>query len=181
MICAEVEGFQSTLPVRGATYTVSHTDDLIFISIHAPRAGSDENCINAGWDWSRFQSTLPVRGATWRTSFFSRSETFQSTLPVRGATYGCRRRRNTKNNFNPRSPCGERHDLSKIGINLLISIHAPRAGSDTPYHYIHCLRVNFNPRSPCGERLGRKILLSIRAKFQSTLPVRGATLLTVRM
>ena len=33
--------FQSTLPVRGATYRRQGVDPVAFISIHAPRAGSD--------------------------------------------------------------------------------------------------------------------------------------------
>ena len=86
------------------------------------------------------------------------------------------------------------------GFGCVISIHAPRVGSDVvvqcgysggyyfnprspcgerlsncPNTYIHS---NFNPRSPCGERL-RFVLLAIGAAiFQSTLPVWGATLLT---
>ena len=79
----------------------------------------------------RFQSTLPVRGATARADSCGRSWIFQSTLPVRGATlqypsdFGC------CSHFNPRSPCGERRleglEPSTYGV---ISIHAPRAGSD---------------------------------------------------
>ena len=34
---------------------------------------------------------------------------------------------------------------------------------------------NFNPRSPYGERLAKDAAQVIHAKFQSTLPVRGAT------
>ena len=56
--------------------------------------------------------------------------------------------------FNPRSPCGERHLPRRAGKQTRqISIHAPRAGSDLF----------------CRPRLHRVI------KFQSTLPVRGAT------
>ena len=37
-------------------------------------------------------------------------------------------------NFNPRSPCGERRaDLTRTFNDLEISIHAPRAGSDLQY------------------------------------------------
>ena len=56
-----------------------------------------------------------------------------------------------------------------------ISIHAPRAGSDgmagqTPRHPCY-----FNPCSPCGERpmTNGDVLAAI--EFQSMLPVRGAT------
>ena len=35
--------------------------------------------------------------------------------------------------------------------------------------------VNFNPRSPCGERLWALLITEPVARFQSTLPVWGAT------
>ena len=57
-------------------------------------------------------------------------------------------------NFNPRSPWGERHGLAfKMSEAMLISIHAPRGGSDR-------FRV-----SACSALM----------PFQSTLPVGGAT------
>ena len=56
--------------------------------------------------------------------------------------------------FNPRSPCGERQS------RLLI----------------YLLGCYFNPRSPCGERLPEDgIFCPYCGKFQSTLPVWGAT------
>jgi len=59
-------------------------------------------------------------------------------------------------NFNPRSPCGER----------------PARG------LAHSLcRDNFNPRSPCGERRQPGHPPEGRVKFQSTLPVWGATVI----
>ena len=79
-----------------------------------------------------------------------------------------------------------------------ISIHAPHAGSDKLYLLSYDGKTNFNPRSPCGERLanvypcdyqkyfnprspcGERPLTGEapdRAiKFQSTLPMRGATI-----
>ena len=57
-------------------------------------------------------------------------------------------------NFNPRSPHGERPALSStLGEDKTISIHAPRTGSD---------------RDTLKQQLAD-------AKFQSTLPARGAT------
>ena len=62
-VCSRI--FQSTLPVRGATailaVLVVHPLD---ISIHAPREGSDPSAPLMVSLASRFQSTLPVRGAT---------------------------------------------------------------------------------------------------------------------
>ena len=57
-------------------------------------------------------------------------------------------------NFNPRSPCGER--LRAVYLQDLEE-------------------QNFNPRSPCGERRQDLYPKAKRQKFQSTLPVRGAT------
>ena len=37
------------------------------------------------------------------------------------------------------------------------------------------LLLNFNPRSPWGERLTGKVVPDFIVRFQSTLPVRGAT------
>ena len=57
-----------------------------------------------------------------------------------------------------------------------ISIHAPRTGSDTIYLKLSALRCcNFNPRSPHGERHACILPDSCFRKFQSTLPARGAT------
>jgi len=121
------QAFQSTLPVRGATYPVIVAHFSNIISIHAPREGSDRPVPIISACQSVFQSTLPVRGATGRRLQENhKAGKFQSTLPVRGAT----------------------------GVKCLffcsqkISIHAPREGSD-------CLcggdcngRRDFNPRSP---------------------------------
>ena len=173
-----LKAFQSTLPVRGATPAFGGDSVVQRISIHAPRAGSDikdmayENATTAisihapragsdrhlgditkiNWDisihapragsdtmafWpffvpSIFQSTLPVRGATQKPPVMLKSEAeFQSTLPVRGAT-------NSKGDT-----C----------VTIIISIHAPRAGSDYQ----------------------RRTNKKWKQLFQSTLPVRGAT------
>ena len=147
------------------------------ISIHAPRAGSDAGRLIISPVPAVFQSTLPVRGATCagvkpipqarRISIhapragsdggcrcaIARPPGFQSTLPVRGATTLPEK--------------GDTHDE--------ISIHAPRAGSDGAAGGLSWADNHFNPRSPCGERPRQRPELTEEQKFQSTLPVRGAT------
>ena len=55
--------------------------------------------------------------------------------------------------FNPRSPCGERRDRFNGELaDTVISIHAPRVGSDFILFPSTVHPSNFNPRSPCGER-----------------------------
>ena len=56
--------FQSTLPLRGATMTARATIDRLMISIHAPLTGSDSYKYAKIYDVWEFQSTLPLRGAT---------------------------------------------------------------------------------------------------------------------
>ena len=79
-------------------------------------------------------------------------------------------------NFNPRSPHGERllHNASQRG-NLLISIHAPRTGSDglvSPVEVLFMISIH-------APRTGSDYSMPIRGntfrRFQSTLPARGAT------
>ena len=56
-----------------------------------------------------------------------------------------------------------------------ISIHAPREGSDAVIVYFLSFLSNFNPRSPRGERPDAPQRHNRTARFQSTLPARGAT------
>ena len=123
---------------------------------------------------------------------------FQSTLPMRGATASSIGLYRSTFNFNPRSPCGERHCLFRDSIydqlfqstlpmrgatkmryrvryRNLISIHAPHAGSDVVSAVYISLMRDFNPRSPCGERPGVRSAIFSFKEFQSTLPMRGAT------
>ena len=106
-----------------------------------------------------FQSTLPVWGATLISlNVMTRTLLFQSTLPVWGAT------------------------RLETGLEALtvISIHAPRVGSDVFHKLALKINVNFNPRSPCGERLIIPMIWTSNNRFQSTLPVWGATLTALR-
>ena len=191
--------FQSTLPVRGATW---HSDISLkrrTISIHAPRAGSD----------LRWRA-----GCGWHDHFNPRSPCGERPKILRALKASIR-------DFNPRSPCGERLDyywpeFANIGISIHapragsdvrltrprfpadeISIHAPRAGSDhahtsrrpLPAISIHAPRAGSDLRGcrhhlplcisihapRAGSDLRAVDLMQVYQEFQSTLPVRGAT------
>ena len=167
--------FQSTLPVGGATDLFIYLYLPEHISIHAPRGGSDRpgqpplragaisiHAPRGGSDLIfrrkllphlAFQSTLPVGGATFLVSIPGCLALFQSTLPVGGATSISAKQPDGMENFNPRSPWGERRCFVFLRLqpnqfqstlpvggatNILsgkqkaefISIHAPRGGSD---------------------------------------------------
>ena len=102
----------------------------------------------------KFQSTLPARGATDDCTGYRADEEFQSTLPARGATAERYYILAQPLYFNPRSPRGERQQiLHFLHHREIISIHAPREGSDQP-------------------KTAKNASVKI---FQSTLPARGAT------
>ena len=130
--------------------------DCRAISIHAPRAGCDQdedgNTLTARY----FNPRTPcgVRPAVGAVPYKHRCR-FQSTHPVRGATLA--RPVNVLHglNFNPRTPCGVR------------PVHGPGPFDGTQ---------DFNPRTPCGVRRFFTSKLSSTIRFQSTHPVRGATM-----
>ena len=122
-----------------------------------------------------FQSTRPVRGATTSNVLTATLSKFQSTRPVRGATRG---------------------NVPTCHL-VVVSIHAPRAGRDSASPAslqsfwsfnprapcgarLRALRPlkrssSFNPRAPCGARHTCSRVVGKQEGFQSTCPVRGAT------
>ena len=146
--------FQSTRPLRGATPAALGHAAPSHISIHAPLAGRDCTTTRSGGGRCTFQSTRPLRGATFCQIVTSYLYAFQSTRPLRGAT-------TTAKDSRRKWP---------------ISIHAPLAGRDSLYSRPTSRQMHFNPRAPCGARR-LDDLASVREKlFQSTRPLRGATL-----
>ena len=146
------------------------------ISIHAPHTGSDR--AGGGADHRRryFNPRSPYGERRARADALRALDQFQSTLPIRGATCLC----------------------GVLPDPVSISIHAPHTGSDFLRLGVPFPAYDFNPRSPYGERPPRMVreLLGIRisihaphtgsdpqalamaprlTKFQSTLPIRGAT------
>ena len=176
-VVLNASGFQSTLPARGATNLIiaavfpefdfnprsphgerpdarPRAERIIYISIHAPRRGSDA-------------ADTPDAPTPADISIHA---------PRTGSDGGRRRQGGHHVYFNPRSPHGERPSRSPIaGNDSSISIHAPRTGSD---HHGHCVvdgHPHFNPRSPHGERRAIDFDKAVKDLFQSTLPARGAT------
>ena len=148
------------------------------ISIRAPRAGRDCCARMVAAAHSDFNPRAPCGVRHKNDGNWRGEQRFQSTHPVRGATWQERARSTSRHNFNPRTPCGVRR-----WIRLLLP------GT-----------TNFNPRAPCGARLDRPVIFGIRRpisihaprvgrdsliqaplcvvlrRFQSTHPVRGATM-----
>ena len=180
VICESI--FQSTRPIRGATEQAEPTEMPSEISIHAPHTGRDLHAERCCARIVGFQSTRPIRGATWET-----------TASDGGFPY-----------FNPRAPYGARR-ITGIFFQFsdFISIHAPHTGRDGCGLEWGAQLEYFNPRAPYGARRGKMKYLTSRkdisihaphtgrdlcacaqsgifAPFQSTRPIRGATLKRTR-
>ena len=78
------------------------------ISIHAPRTGSDGRGASAAVGQARFQSTLPARGATHAQKAVVLTLPISIHAPRTGSDTVLAPSRTQSNDFNPRSPHGER-------------------------------------------------------------------------
>ena len=177
---ANLRTFQSTHPLRGAT------------------ASSKSSFFT-----SEFQSTHPLRGATSPRTSYSRSGCISIHAPHAGCDPFYSSFVSSGFDFNPRTPCGVRQQRELMQDRLIaISIHAPHAGCDkissesssTLYISIHAPHAgcdgrsrarsrrgaHFNPRTPCGVRLEHTYYRTDEYTFQSTHPMRGATLSAIR-
>ena len=124
-----------------------------FISIHAPRTGSD--C------WTELHTSYfnisihaPRTGSDGRPCVNAMYLLISIHAPRTGSDILGVLRRADAVHFNPRSPHGERPNvIAPAADDFCISIHAPRTGSDD---FRPSMRSRafwyFNPRSPHGER-----------------------------
>ena len=149
-----ITGFQSTRPIRGATKQAVCVGRVCQISIHAPHTGRDHAVGFAG-GLVFISIHAPHTG---RDVFASFSNTifppFQSTRPIRGAT----------------------KPFYNTLVHIFISIHAPHTGRDPGIAGRNRDINDFNPRAPYGARPGKTLVLILMIAFQSTRPIRGATL-----
>ena len=180
-ICCWLTEFQSTLPLRGATrrkhfrrwyhhrisihaplagsdQSAGNHEIRETISIHAPLAGSDKRINEKDESLPHFNPRSPCGERLLKQVSNSLTESeFQSTLPLRGATRRKSLPPREHRYFNPRSPCGERRAATISSTSDLY----------------------FNPRSPCGERRASSRAFVCSMVFQSTLPLRGATIASI--
>ena len=107
------DGFQSTLPVRGATFMRSTTILYPTISIHAPRAGSDLPARQPFSSCRYFNPRSPCgeRPALYNGHFPRRCISIHA--PRAGSDLLCKVVPALRTYFNPRSPCGERPPLAR--------------------------------------------------------------------
>ena len=125
------DAFQSTLPGWGATYTAVCLGVSPYISIHAPRMGSDGHHGPLHQQPRKISIHAPRMGSDYSGDASLRIMlNFNPRSP--DGERRCRRTPRTGGgNFNPRSPDGERLCVLPRPLPCeYISIHAPRMGSD---------------------------------------------------
>ena len=166
--------FQSTLPLRGATYCPeSRWECGSDSNPHSPCGERPQLLL----DWRStmlFQSTLPLREVTLPAHHLVHGLEFQSTLPLRGVTGRVFEHVHELHVISIHTPLA-RSDVRRFEhfIPAKISIHTPLARSDAPQNTlvidggisIHTplarsdcrvtlsvrLPAYFNPHSPCEE------------------------------
>ena len=149
-------GFQSTLPVWGATLPPSccHSHHSHF----NPRSPCGERPAlrPVSREGVEFQSTLPVWGATSQPVFLRHLCSISIHAPRVGSDGRTKRYSELHSPISIHAPrVGSDFTAPRYFDRLLISIHAPRVGSDVIVSRSRLTRsFNFNPRSPCGERQG---------------------------
>ncbi len=123
--------FQSTLPAGGATTAACQSSSVSAVSIHAPRGGSDVLTFIEESEYTVVSIHAPRGGSDKFTKRIK--ETIYSFNPrsPRGERRTPSRPYRRQRRFNPRSPRGERlHCCWRQSNHLMVSIHAPRGGSD---------------------------------------------------
>ena len=153
MVLAE---FQSTHPLRDATYGIFKNEEPTAISIHAPLTGCDIHEYFAN----------------------SRIEGISIHAPLTGCDITGHYWINEQRYFNPRTPYGMRHYRRKTYEELtqFQSTHPLRDA--TKWRPFRCENAdNFNPRTPYGMRLWVLPRSSLQLLFQSTHPLRDATMM----
>ena len=126
-----------------------------------------------------FQSTRPIRGATKNEQEHYERHPISIPAPHTGRDLDLRTTSaRTANDFNPRAPYGARLDPVTDESNYeYISIHAPHTGRDTPL--LPCATpqkaISIHAPHTGRDNLIRAVTLMVDALFQSTRPIRGAT------
>ena len=131
LACLMSNLFQSTHPLRGATFGWTGATLLQLISIHAPLAGCDFLPLFPFGD-IYISIHAPLAGCDQEPISVSMVEMISIHAPLAGCDPYRVRKTCPRCYFNPRTPCGVRHgDCKVLRYAFRISIHAPLAGCDS--------------------------------------------------
>ena len=189
---SEAAEFQSTRPIRGATWRTAHPARMLHFNPRAPYGARLSGPTVQVADVGLFQSTRPIRGATrdqirrWpghrdfnpRAPYGARLNPYKLIFvfgkisihaPHTGRDHSKSGRNHSKKLFQSTRPIRGATCFALV-IRLIkgISIHAPHTGRDAPWF---CRLVPsafyFNPRAPYGARRGCLFLCGCSQKVIS--------------
>ena len=193
-----IRQFQPTLPARGATRLFcfrrfrqiristhaprTGSDDALpvlperpHISTHAPRTGSDD-ALPVLPERPHISTHAPRTGSDHTARSFLEIMVISTHAPRTGSDVRAHRRGFGCDDFNPRSPHGERPAPPSRAKRRGFYFN-PRSphGERRTCCRSPAARMHFNPRSPHGERQSATEPCASVSTFQPTLPARGAT------
>ena len=175
------EKFQSTHPLRGATIADIATLVLMKISIHAPLAGCDAERVARDYHAPNFNPRTPCGVRLPKICNSSSPMGISIHAPLAGCDSGCSSASCFIRNFNPRTPCGVRpRALAPEGPDRHFNPRTP-CGVRRRSVPFRCKVGYFNPRTPCGVRRTTYAGTGQSLPFQSTHPLRGATVGLIRV
>ena len=147
--------FQSTRPLRGATFRRIQPRGGILISIHAPLAGRD----------------------THRVRKKNRKRIISIHAPLAGRDCGEMVQARVSDDFNPRAPCGARLSLwMRSTTTAIFQSTRPLRGATSVDIHVILARFQFQSTRPLrGATLSNRLPSFSPKTFQSTRPLRGAT------
>ena len=145
--------FQSTHPLRGATFLVKRNEKVGSISIHAPLAGCDllADLMNA-------DSTISIHAPLAGCDLTLTAQECECDISIHAPLAGC-----------------DELEIKKLRREI-ISIHAPLAGCDLQYIGDTACAAFISIHAPlagCDTSKSRRT--TRKRQFQSTHPLRGAT------
>ena len=126
-IYQEIQKFQSTHPVWGATVVLCGVGSEWLISIHAPRVGCDSNTYPSFRSLRNFNPRTPCGVRLLYLCYWAWFLLY----------------------FNPRTPCGVRpFPDGTMQYMFSISIHAPRVGCDFIFFTTRTVTIKFQSTHP---------------------------------
>ena len=148
------DGFQPTLPARGATEVVGARVCIpVRISTHAPRTGSDHLFPFTVLSYTNFNPRSPHGERRDGSARYWVQLPISTHAPRTGSDCASARTRCRANYFNPRSPHGERPN-QRMDAERPLRHFNPRSphGERQISQKVRNISLHFNPRSPHGER-----------------------------
>ena len=146
------------------------------ISTHAPHTGSDRRTGRLASADCRISTHAPHTGSDGGGDPPTPRQRLISThAPHTGSDYGSLGRDTGRNNFNSRSPYGERSGVPRVPSRPHgISTHAPHTGSDKNTVDDEDTKYLFQLTLPIRGAIRSIVACGGWVRFQLTLPIRGA-------